>query len=176
MSVLSKVSWISAATLLIPSAAFYVVILPLFSWVPDREVPENLANLEQSIVLDLKKQVVYGFEKDDLVHKYLAVTGRTANPTPPGGFKIVWKARDYHSREYDAPMPFSMFFVPERGIAIHGSQAIPWRWRYNDLMPGMPKGSGGCVSLTKRNAEILFDWAKIGTPVVVVSGLDKGTE
>ncbi|MEM7014388.1 MAG: L,D-transpeptidase [Verrucomicrobiota bacterium] len=146
----------------------YFIFLPLFSWIPDGVVPEGFEDANKVIVVDRDKQVFYAYEKGEQKFKFLVVTGRTGNPTPLGEFKVAWKSADYHSREYDAPMPWSMFFVASRGIAIHGSTAIPYRWRYNDLSPGMPAGSGGCVSLTKRNAKKVFEWADISTPVVVL--------
>ncbi|MFT5465736.1 MAG: hypothetical protein ACI8UO_000831 [Verrucomicrobiales bacterium] len=149
---------------------FYVIFLPLFSWIPDKDLPEGLGleNFEKVIWVDRDKQIFYAYEKGELLHKFLVVTGRTGKETPLGVHAVAWKDADYYSREYDmAPMPYSMFFIASRGMAIHGSKAIPWRWRHNDLMPDTPAGSGGCISLTKANAKTVFEWADVGTPVVV---------
>jgi lipoprotein-anchoring transpeptidase ErfK/SrfK len=43
---------------------------------------------------------------------------------------------------------------------IHGAY---WRGRF-----GAP-GSDGCVSMTDADAKMLFDWADVGTPVIIHS-------
>lgn len=161
---------------------FYCVILPLFSWIPNQPVPEDLKDLDKVIVVDRDDQLLYAYEKGKLTYKFLAVTGSTGHqtsvlgrrdekdtPTPLGKFAVARKVEDHVSGEtVGAPMPYSLFFVNHRGIAIHGSQMIAYRWRYNDLSPSSPMGSHGCVSLTRRNARKLYGWAEVGTPVVVI--------
>jgi len=43
---------------------------------------------------------------------------------------------------------------------IHGAY---WRPRF-----GVP-GSDGCVSMTDADAKLVYDWADVGTPVVIHS-------
>lgn len=148
----------------------YVIFLPLISLIPDKALPEGLGLelFDKVILVDRDSQIMYAYEKGELVHKFIAVTGKTGKETPIGIHAVAWKNEDHISGEYNVPMPYSMFFIAERGMAIHGSTAIPWRWRHNDLMPGTPAGSAGCISLTNTNAKTMFEWADIGTPVVVV--------
>ncbi|GJF03042.1 L,D-transpeptidase [Pseudonocardia sp. D17] len=80
------------------------------------------------------------------------VDGDSTDPTPRGTFKVEWKARDYTSREYNTPMPYSVFFAPG-GIAFHqGGQTTP---------------SAGCVKLNPRDAEAFFDDLQVGDEVQV---------
>ncbi len=167
---LSKLTGIAGAVTLIGLLLFYLAILPhMPSKVPDRLVPDGLADFNKVILVDRDSQLLYTYEKGEQVHKFITVTGKTGKPTPLGTHKVAWKVADYKSREFDgAPMPYSMFIIPKRGIAIHGSTAIPLRWRYNEFMPGSPVGSAGCVSMTKANAKTLFEWTDVGTRVIVV--------
>lgn len=80
------------------------------------------------------------------------VDGDSADPTPPGTFKVEWKAREYTSREYVTPMPYSVFFAPG-GIAFHqGGQTTP---------------SAGCVKLEPADARAFFDDLQVGAEVQV---------
>jgi lipoprotein-anchoring transpeptidase ErfK/SrfK len=58
---------------------------------------------------------------------------------------------------YDVPdVPFTMYYY--RGYAIHGAY-----WHNNFGTPV----SHGCTNVAVNHAEWLFDWADVGTPVVV---------
>tara|TARA_R110002096_G_scaffold435701_2_gene662185 strand:+ start:4766 stop:5458 length:693 start_codon:yes stop_codon:yes gene_type:complete len=146
-----------------------MVAMPAF-YVATPEAPPEVASSSKAIVVDLHKQWLYAYEKGELVDHMPAVTGKRGKPTPTGQHAIGWKSEDYTSREYNAPMPHAMFFVVSRGIAIHGSSAIPWRWRVNRF--GANLGSAGCVSLAPENAKRLFEWAPPKTPVYVTTSLD----
>ena len=79
--------------------------------------------------------------------------GMKSAPTPVGSFSVSRKVKNYHSREFDAPMPYSVFFEP--GIALHqGSTA---------------KASNGCVHLTWTSARTFFSSLQPGDTVQVVS-------
>ena len=146
-----------------------MLALPAF-YVSTPKAPVEVVSAPKAIVVDLHKQWLYAYENGQMVYHMPAVTGKKAKPTPIGKHAIGWKSEDYTSREYNAPMPYAMFFVVKRGIAIHGSTAIPWRWRANRF--GANLGSAGCVSLTRENAEKLFAWAPPKTPVFVTLSLD----
>jgi lipoprotein-anchoring transpeptidase ErfK/SrfK len=89
-------------------------------------------------------QIVYG-----PVH---AEPGRTGWSTPVGTFHVISKAQHYVSKEFNAPMPYSVFFAP--GIALHeGSATTP---------------SHGCVHLSLAAAETFFHDMSLGDTVQVV--------
>ena len=71
---------------------FYVVFLPLFSFIPRRPVPDAYKDLDKVIIVDRDAQLIFGYEKGNPSPKfrYLAVTGATGMPTPLGEFKIGW--------------------------------------------------------------------------------------
>lgn len=68
--------------------------------------------------------------------------------TPVGWFTPYTLKRDHYSKTWQAPMPFSIFF--NGGIAIHATT----RGHYRELGS---RASGGCVRLTRDNAETLFE-------------------
>lgn len=89
-------------------------------------------------------QVVYG-----PVH---AEPGRTGWSTPVGTFTVQSKAEHYVSKKFNAPMPYSTFFLP--GIAFHeGSASTP---------------SHGCIHLSLAAAQEYFTNLHIGESVQVV--------
>jgi L,D-transpeptidase catalytic domain len=78
--------------------------------------------------------------------------GGKGKETPTGDFRVYWKHQDHWSREYDAPMPWSVFFAPG-GIAFHeGSLESP---------------SGGCVRLDADDAAAFFTSLQVGDVVQV---------
>lgn len=66
--------------------------------------------------------------------------GSKKNPTPTGAFTVDWKSRKWHSRQYDAAMPYAIFY--HRGAALH---------------QGVMRGhSHGCVRLNESDAKFLY--------------------
>lgn len=87
--------------------------------------------------------------------------------TPSGTFKLDVLEAMHLSRAYgNSPMPSSMFFLANVGIAIHG---IP-KSEFKDLGR---KASHGCVRFHPVNAKLLFDYlqkeggAKSGAVVII---------
>ncbi|OLZ53018.1 L,D-transpeptidase [Amycolatopsis keratiniphila subsp. nogabecina] len=72
--------------------------------------------------------------------------------TPTGTFTVTKKAKNYWSKEFDAPMPNSVFFYP--GVAFHTGSLV--------------KYSHGCIHLSAEAAEKVFDTLEVGDPVQVV--------
>lgn len=78
--------------------------------------------------------------------------GKRSAATPTGTFGVSRKVKNYHSREFDAPMPYSVFFVP--GIAFHqGSPSV---------------ASNGCIHLTRASAKAFYSSLRSGDTVQVV--------
>jgi len=79
--------------------------------------------------------------------------GRAGFRTPPGTFRVSYKAKDHVSSIYDRSMPYSVFF--NGGIAFHqGSVRVT---------------SHGCVHLTAASARTFFDGLGAGDVVQVVA-------
>ena len=64
-------------------------------------------------------------------------------------------------------MPYTMFFTAD-GKAIHGTQMTALR-SYLHTYLTESVGSQGCVGLTDDDAKALFEWAPLGTLIVVTT-------
>jgi lipoprotein-anchoring transpeptidase ErfK/SrfK len=121
---------------------------------------------DKAILVYIDQQRLFAFEDYKLIHEFDVVTGRPEKETMTGKFKITRKVKDYTSKKYDAPMPYSMFFS-EDGKAIHGTAWATLR-SYVHTYVTESVGSMGCVGLTEADAKVLFEWAPIGTSIVIV--------
>ena len=110
---------------------------------------------DKAILVYIDQQRLFAFEDYKLIHEFDVVTGRPGKETMTGKFKITRKVKDYTSKKYDAPMPYSMFFS-EDGKAIHGTTMGTLR-SYLHAYLTESVGSQGCVGLTDDNAKALFD-------------------
>jgi len=110
------------------------------------------------IDINLAEQTLYAFEGSNLVNQFLVSAGLTG-PTPVGEFAIYAKDR---STLMDGPgyylpnVEWVSWFTGD--YSIHGTY-----WHHNF---GHPM-SHGCVNASNGDAEWLFGWADIGTPVYI---------
>jgi lipoprotein-anchoring transpeptidase ErfK/SrfK len=86
-----------------------------FVWNEDR-IPDGPVWVR----VDLTRQLVSVFRGGHEIGTAVILYGTDGKPTPTGSFTILEKRADYHSRSYDAPMPF-MLRLTDDGVAIHGS-------------------------------------------------------
>ncbi|MDZ7961311.1 MAG: L,D-transpeptidase [Aulosira sp. DedQUE10] len=125
---------------------------------------QNVSQLKQTspprwIEIDLSEQRLLAWEGKKRVYSFRISTGKRLTPTPKGKFEINSKYRTNRMRGegYDIPdVPYAMYFY--EGYAIHGAY-----WHDNFGTPV----SHGCVNLRVKQARQLYNWAKIGTLVVV---------
>lgn len=111
------------------------------------------------IEVDLSDQRLVAWQGDVPVLQTLVSTGRPDTPTVRGTFPIRVKLDSQRMRgpDYDLPgVPWVMYFY--RGYAIHGTY---WHTNFGQTM------SHGCVNMTIEEAQALYEWAGIGTEVVV---------
>ena len=119
---------------------------------------------EKWIEVDLSDQKLYMKEGNASVASFLISSGKWA-PTPTGEWRIWIKLRytRMHGGSkalgtyYDLPnVPYVMYY--DRGYGIHGAY-----WHNNF---GKPQ-SHGCINMKPGEAGIVFNWASVGTRVVV---------
>lgn len=139
--------------------------LPTYTPVPTEEpevshtVPDDLGDGERWIEVNLSEQMVYAHVGDEVVNSFLASTGTATHPTVTGEYNIYLKFRydDMQGEDYFLPdVPYTMYFY--KGYGLHGTY-----WHNNF---GTPM-SHGCVNLRTEDAGWLFDFASLGTRVVV---------
>jgi lipoprotein-anchoring transpeptidase ErfK/SrfK len=116
--------------------------------------------------VNLKAQRLTAYEGDWPVMSTPVSSGLPRTPTPIGTFEVFTKLRAHDMRGgslavgdyYFLPqVPFVMYFA-DGGYAIHGTY-----WHNNF---GQPM-SHGCVNLPTKDAEWVFNWAPLGTKVVI---------
>lgn len=123
------------------------------------EDPTELADEGRWIDVDLSEQRVTAYEEAEPVYSFIVSTGTAIHPTVTGQFRIYIKLRStpMSGPGYYLPgVPFTMYFY--KGYALHGTY-----WHNNF---GTPM-SHGCVNLRTSDAELLFNFAEVGTLVNV---------
>jgi len=125
------------------------------------------AATKKEIQVFIEKQVLVALENGEEVYSFDIVTGRDGKETTAGRYRIFRKHEKYTSKKYGSEMPYTMFFTKD-GKAIHGTQMATLR-SYLHIYLTESVGSKGCIGLTDDNAKALFDWAPVGTLVVVIS-------
>jgi lipoprotein-anchoring transpeptidase ErfK/SrfK len=125
------------------------------------------AKKEKEIQVFIEQQVLVAMEDGKEIYSFDIVTGRDSKETTAGKYKIFRKHEKYTSKTYGSEMPYTMFFT-EDGKAIHGTQMATLRSYLHSYLTESV-GSEGCVGLTDDNAKALFEWAPVGTPVLVMS-------
>jgi hypothetical protein len=106
--------------------------------------------------VDIDKQVISVFRDGHEIASAVILFGAEGKPSPVGAFTVLQKAKDYHSRTYDAPMPF-MLRLTDDGVAIHAS-SVKEGW-----------ATHGCIGVPMEFARRLFALAKLGDSVEIVS-------
>lgn len=128
---------------------------------------EVVATTTKSIVVDISEQTIYAYNDGVMFMKELISTGLEFTPTPKGVFSIFKKTpsrfmqgpiKGVSDQVYDLPgVPWNLYFT-EDGAVIHGAY---WHEHF-----GKP-WSHGCVNLSTENAKKLYEWADIGTKIIV---------
>jgi lipoprotein-anchoring transpeptidase ErfK/SrfK len=111
------------------------------------------------IEVSLSERVLTAWEGDTPVRLFTVATGRADEPTLPGVFQIEYKLERawMQGDGYDIPnVPYTMYY--SGNYAIHGAY---WHSEFGSAI------SNGCVNLPVAQAAWLYDWADIGTTVVI---------
>lgn len=120
--------------------------------------------LEKRIEIDTKNQRLKYFLGPVRLNEFLVSTGAAATPTPKGNFAIQNKFLRPWSSLASLWMPYWMAFNGPYGI--HELPEWPGGIKEGANHLGIPV-SHGCVRLPVGAAEELYNWADIGTPVIV---------
>jgi LysM repeat protein len=127
---------------------------------PEDIVPEPTILEGKQIVVVLSQQRTYAFEDGVLLRHFVVSTGLPATPTVTGDYAVYAKydAQRMTGPGYDLPgVPWVLYFY--RGYALHGTY---WHNNFGHPM------SHGCVNMRTPEAEWVYSWAPIGTPVHVI--------
>jgi lipoprotein-anchoring transpeptidase ErfK/SrfK len=160
----SKAFWLGAT---LTMATLAVLSLPASAGKADLKTPSDtvaqthlkIQRKGRWIEIDLSDQRLSAWNGGTLVRAYMVSTGKRRTPTPTGTYAIQskFRATRMQGEDYNVPdVPYAMYF--SGGYAIHGAY---WHNRF-----GTPI-SHGCVNVRVSSAQWLYNWASIGTPVVV---------
>ena len=108
------------------------------------------------VFVNMRRQLISVFRGGHEIGTAVIVYGGNGYESPKGRFPIMRKVRDYHSRSYDAPMPYSLFITND-GVALHGSPMASDR------------ATHGCIGLPLSFARLLFQQTKPGDVVEIVA-------
>ena len=120
------------------------------------------------IVIDRSSQRLYAYERGALYLQTPISTGLELTPTPRGTFTIFKKTPSRYmqgplpnlvdKQYYDLPgVPWNLYFT-HGGAVIHGAY---WHDSFGNQY------SHGCVNVETTIAKTLYNWAELGTTVVV---------
>lgn len=132
-------------------------------------VPPSAVSTGKVIVINLSIQRLYAYEngKSIFTHAVPITSGKNGFETVTGEFAIYYKQRNfrmtspfpgiYYDNIVDYWMPFYL------GYGIHDAS---WRSVYGTQDYGSV-GSHGCVNTPLTEVGVLYNWAEIGTKVIV---------
>lgn len=123
---------------------------------PNKPKAEGRTDVERYVMVDISEQRLYAYREGYLENSFLISSGKTG-PTPRGSFNVQ---RKIYSHLYSGPgyyLPntlYNMQFTPH--YYLHGAY---WHNNFGHPM------SHGCVNISYANAEWLYNWTSVGTPV-----------
>jgi lipoprotein-anchoring transpeptidase ErfK/SrfK len=119
------------------------------------------------ILVDISEQHMYVYEGDALVYSFVASTGMN-NATRAGTFAVQSKIPNAYGSTWNIWMP-SWLGIYWSGGLENGIHALPILPNGATLWAGFlgRPVSYGCVVLGSYEAQLLYDWAEIGTPVEI---------
>lgn len=119
------------------------------------------------ILVDISEQHMYVYEDNALVYSFVSSTGMN-NATRVGMFSVLDKIPNAYGSTWDLWMP-NWLGIYYSGNLENGIHALPILSNGGQLWAGylgIPI-SYGCVVLGVYEAQLLYDWADIGTPVEI---------
>ena len=119
------------------------------------------------ILVDISEQHMYVYEGESLAYSFVASTGMN-NATRIGTFAVQSKIPSAYGSTWNIWMP-SWLGIYWSGGLENGIHALPILPNGATLWAGFlgRPVSYGCVVLGSYEAQLLYDWAEMGTPVEI---------
>lgn len=121
---------------------------------------------QKYIDVNLASQVMTLFENGRAIDAYMISSGKRGMETPIGEFSIQNKAARPWSKAYSLYMPYWQAITPDGKYGIHELPEWPGGYKEGANHLGTPV-SHGCMRLGIGPAKRVFEWAEIGTPVII---------
>lgn len=131
------------------------------------QAPAIAYNGSKYILVDISDQHMYVYESDALVYSFVASTG-IGNSTRVGTFAVQTKLPNAYASTWNLWMPSWLGIYYSHGLE-NGIHALPILSNGATLWAGFLGSpvSYGCVVLGTYEAQVLYDWADMGTPVEI---------
>jgi len=128
----------------------------------------ELTALLKRIEVDISQQRLTAWDGDKLIYNFVASTGKSGTPTRYGRFSIISKIPEAYGSAWDIRMPHWMG-IYWAGGSENGIHGLPILNTGQTLWSGYlgQRVSYGCVVLDTWAAKQLYDWAEIGTEVII---------
>lgn len=119
------------------------------------------------ILVSISEQHLYAYENGQLVYSFVASTGMGGS-TRKGNFSVLDKIPNAYGSTWNIWMPnwLGIYYSGTLENGIHALPILPGGARLWSGYLGTPI-SFGCVVLGVEAAAQIYDWAEVGTPVVI---------
>ena len=134
---------------------------------------------EKVVYMSLNDQHLWAYEKGKVVFETLITTGRPQLPTDTGPMAVLWKTSPWRMH---SPWPrSSRWWYPDTNVrkvvwfTATGEGMHDANWEPDSMYgPGSQNNqniaSHGCVHMPGTTVDWMYDWAPVGTPVIVIPG------
>jgi LysM repeat protein len=165
---------VSANQLTNPNRIYYGQTLNLSSSsVPAVEVPApafpapSVAGAKE-IQVDISEQRMRVYENGALVWDWVTSTGERGRETVPGNYSVLNKIPNAYGATWNLWMP-NWLGIYWAGYLQNGIHSLPILSDGSKLWAGFlgTPVSFGCVILDDTNSLLLYNWAEVGTPVII---------
>lgn len=122
----------------------------------------------KSILIDISEQHLYAYEGEAIIFSFVASTGSPGLDTRPGTYAVQNKIPNAYGGNWNIWMPnwLGIYWAGNLQNGIHALPILPGGGRLWDGYLGTPV-SYGCIILGIEESQLLYDWAEVGTPVVI---------
>jgi len=121
----------------------------------------------KEIQIDISEQHLYAYQDNEMVFSLVVSTG-IGNSTRIGTFKVLDKIPKAYSNAFNIWMPYWMgiYYSGSLENGIHGLPLLMNGVELWGNLLGSP-ATYGCIESKTSEAKRLYDWAEIGTPVII---------
>lgn len=163
----------AGASLLLGDDGALSVVTPLGQtlWRSGNTAPDVGLMGSRHVIYDRGSQWVWLIDADGAMVDNYPVSGHAESPVP-GRYAVTSKSEDAISYNWLVTMEHMVRFTTDSEGDLIGFHSIPRGWRDTPVQSEAELGehlSLGCVRQRDDKAEQLYDWASLGTPVVVIA-------
>ncbi|MCK4719730.1 L,D-transpeptidase [bacterium] len=131
-----------------------------FDFIPPEGLDEP--EPERKVIISLADQQMWIYEDEEVLHRFLVSTGVPGHRTPTGNYSVRSQAARAYSNKYECAMPNWSAITSDGLYGMHALDGTSYLRHLGSV------ASHGCIRLAPENAEWLFNWVEIGTPVDIV--------